>query len=54
MKGLAFLASKFDGILGLAFNKISVDNATPFFVKLFEQGVINDESFAFYLTNKAG
>ncbi|EGR32788.1 hypothetical protein IMG5_070700, partial [Ichthyophthirius multifiliis] len=54
MKGLSFLVSKFDGILGLAYPKISVDNATPVFMKLIEQGKVQDGSFAFFLTNKAG
>lgn len=50
LNGLAFLASKFDGILGMAFPEISVDHVTPYFYRLVEEKIIDDASFTFYLT----
>lgn len=38
LKGISFLASKFDGILGMAFSAISVDNITPVFQMLMQEG----------------
>lgn len=35
--------------MGLAFQSISVFNATPFFNTLISQGKVRDEQFAFYL-----
>jgi len=55
--GLSFIAAQFDGILGMAYPAISVDNITPVFQTGFTQGVFQDNSFAFYLTqapNAAG
>jgi cathepsin D len=52
--GAAFGAGKFDGILGLAFQAISVDNIPPVFVSMVEQGLITDPVFAFYLSNEDG
>lgn len=49
--GLAFLMGKFDGILGLAFDTISVNRIAPPFYEMMEQGVIDEEVFAFYLGN---
>lgn len=54
MSGLSFLASKFDGILGMAFSAISIDNIPPVFQVLMDEGKVQDGSFAFFLTDKAG
>ena len=55
VKGLgpAFAAGQFDGILGMAFQSISVDNIKPPFQMMLEQHLINDAVFAFYLSNEA-
>lgn len=47
--GLAFLIGQFDGILGLAFESISVDGLPPFFQDLVTSGVLDENVFAFYL-----
>ena len=52
MQGISFLAAKFDGILGLAFDSISVNHVEPLFQSLVRQGQIADNSFSFYLTKE--
>ncbi|XP_009570148.2 cathepsin D [Cuculus canorus] len=47
--GITFIAAKFDGILGMAFPRISVDKVTPFFDNIMEQKLIEKNIFAFYL-----
>ena len=52
--GIAFLAAKFDGIMGLAFDSISVGHATPVWYNLVSQGLVTDQVFAFYLSTASG
>ena len=53
-QGTSFAVAKFDGILGLAFQTISVNNIVTVFQNLFSQGLVSQNSFAFYLTRNAG
>lgn len=47
--GLAFAFGKFDGILGLAYDTISVNKIVPPFYKMVEQNLLDENLFAFYL-----
>ena len=52
--GTAFAVGKFDGILGLGFGSISVDNLTTVFSNMVDQKVVDEPVFGFYLSGKSG
>ena len=47
--GIAFLAAKFDGILGMGFYSISVNGITTVFDNMVEQNVVEAPKFSFWL-----
>lgn len=54
--GLAFAFGRFDGILGLGYDTISVNKMVPPFYNMLSQDLLDEPVFAFYLgdTNKEG
>ncbi|XP_062143912.1 aspartic proteinase-like isoform X2 [Alnus glutinosa] len=44
-----FVLARFDGILGLGFQEISVGNAVPVWYNMVQQGLVKEEVFSFWL-----
>lgn len=49
--GLAFAFGKFDGILGLGYDTISVNKIVPPFYSMVDQKLVDEPVFAFYLSS---
>ncbi|CAF0782388.1 unnamed protein product, partial [Brachionus calyciflorus] len=47
--GITFVAAKFDGILGMAFRTISVDNVETVFNNMYNQDLVPRNAFSFWL-----
>eukprot|EP00795_Rhopilema_esculentum_P011254 gene11254-21442_t len=47
--GIAFIAARFDGILGMGYQSIAVDNVTTVFQNMVIEGLVKEPVFSFYL-----
>jgi len=51
--GVAYSLGKFDGILGLGFSSISIDNTPTVFENAIKQNIVEQPIFSFYLGNNS-
>ena len=47
--GVTFLAARFDGILGMGYDTISVDHVPTVFTNMIAQKLVKNAVFSFYL-----